>query len=114
MRTYMYLYKIQLLFKSFRIFILFFQFANTVAGTGIENWQNFGGSLGFSRGNKGFFAMGDLNNVEFYTGLPDGDYCDIIHDCAQTIHVSGGKAFFNKAEANDPVAAICVGCQNIF
>jgi hypothetical protein len=54
--------------------------------------------------------MGDLNNVEFYTGLPDGDYWDIIHDCAQTIHVSGGKAFFNKAEANDPVAAICVGC----
>jgi len=86
------------------------KFANVVAGTGIENWQNFGGSLGFSRGNKGFFAMGDLNNVEFYTGLPDGDYCDIIHDCAQTIHVSGGKAFFNKAEANDPVAAICVGC----
>merc|ERR1719422_1126902 len=86
------------------------KFANAVAGTGIENWQNFGGSLGFSRGNKGFFAMGDLNNVEFYTGLPDGDYCDIIHDCDQTIHVSGGKAFFNKAQANDPVAAICVGC----
>merc|ERR1711963_224591 len=86
------------------------KFANAVAGTGIENWQNFGGSLGFSRGNKGFFAMGDLNNIEFYTGLPDGDYCDIIHDCDQTIHVSGGKAFFNKAQANDPVAAICVGC----
>ena len=54
--------------------------------------------------------MGDLNNVEFYTGLPDGDYCDIIHDCKQMIHVSGGKAVFNKAEANDPIAAICVGC----
>lgn len=88
----------------------FFQFANAVAGTGLENWQNFGGSLGFSRGNKGFFAMGDLNNVEFYTGLPDGDYCDIIHDCKQMIHVSGGKAVFNKAEQNDPIAAICVGC----
>ena len=54
--------------------------------------------------------MGDLNNVEFYTGLPDGDYCDIIHDCKQMIHVSGGKAVFNKAEQNDPIAAICVGC----
>merc|ERR1712029_824875 len=60
------------------------QFANAVAGTGLENWQVKEGSLGFSRGNKGFFAMGDLNNVEFYTGLPDGDCCDIIHDCKQT------------------------------
>jgi len=86
------------------------KFANACAGEGLDNWQNFGGSLGFSRGSKGFFAMGDLNNVEFYTGLPDGDYCDIIHDCKQMIHVSGGKAVFNKAEANDPIAAICVGC----
>ena len=54
--------------------------------------------------------MGDLNNVEFYTGLPDGEYCDIIHDCKQTIRVQGGSARFNKAESNDPVAAICVGC----
>ncbi len=76
----------------------------------MENWQNFGNSLGFSRGNKGFFAMGDLNNVEFYTGMPDGDYCDIIHECKQVIHVSGGKARFNRAEANDPIVAICVGC----
>ena len=88
----------------------FFQFANAVAGTGLENWQVKEGSLGFSRGNKGFFAMGDLNNVEFYTGLPDGEYCDIIHDCKQTIRVQGGSARFNKAESNDPVAAICVGC----
>ena len=87
-----------------------FQFANAVAGTGLENWQVKEGSLGFSRGNKGFFAMGDLNNVEFYTGLPDGEYCDIIHDCKQTIRVQGGSARFNKAESNDPVAAICVGC----
>ena len=56
--------------------------------------------------------MGDLNNVEFYTGLPDGDYCDIIHDCKQMITVSGGSARFNKAQANDPVAAICVGCSS--
>ena len=86
------------------------QFANAVAGTGIENWQNQGNSLGFSRGNKGFFAMGDLNNAEFYTGLPDGEYCDIIHDCDQKITISGGKGRFTKAQANDPVVAICVGC----
>lgn len=86
------------------------KFANVVAGTGMENFQNKGDSMGFSRGNKGFFAMGDLNNVEFFTGLPDGEYCDIIHDCQQKIQVSGGKAVFNKSQANDPVVAICVGC----
>ena len=86
------------------------KFANAVSGTYLENWQNYGDSLGFSRGSKGFFAMGELNNVEFYTGLPDGEYCDIIHDCKQTIHVINGKAVFNKAQSNDPVVAICVGC----
>jgi alpha-amylase len=86
------------------------KFANVVAGEGIENWQVKDGSLGFSRGSKGFFAMGDLNNVQFYTGLPDGEYCDIIQDCKQKIQVSGGSANFNKAEQNDAVVAICVGC----
>ena len=38
------------------------------------------------RGNKGFVAMGDLNK-EYYTGLPDGEYCDIIQDCQQKIQV---------------------------
>lgn len=89
------------------------QFANVMSGEPTENWQVKDGSLGFSRGNKGFFAMGNLNNVQFYTGLPDGDYCDIIHDCQQTITVSGGSATFNKAEANDPVVAICVGCKTV-
>lgn len=87
------------------------KFANTVAGAKQENWQVKDGSLGFSRGQKGFFAMGNLNNVNFFTGLPDGDYCDIIHDCQQTITVSNGFANFNKAQDNDPVAAICVGCN---
>merc|ERR1712029_1021696 len=34
------------------------QFANAVAGTGLENWRVKEGSLGFSRGNKGFFCHG--------------------------------------------------------
>ncbi len=57
--------------------------------------------------------MGDLNNVQFYTGLPDGDYCDIIHDCQQTITVSGGNAVIRKYQDNDPVVAICVGCKKL-
>ena len=74
--------------------------------------QSKDGSIGFARGSKGFFAMGNLNNVQFDVGsLPDGEYCDVIHNCEQKIHVSGGRATFNKAQGNDPVAAICVGCQ---
>ena len=62
------------------------KFANAVVGTGVENWQAGYNYLGFSRGNKGFFAMGDLNK-EFYTGMPDGEYCDIIHDCQNKVRV---------------------------
>ncbi|XP_023334511.1 alpha-amylase [Eurytemora carolleeae] len=85
------------------------KFANAVVGTGVENWQAAGASLGFSRGNKGFVAMGDLNK-EYYTGLPDGEYCDIIQDCQQKIQISGGKGYFSPANPDDPVVAICVGC----
>jgi alpha-amylase len=85
------------------------QFANAVVGTGVENWQAGYNYLGFSRGNKGFVAMGDLNK-EFYTGLPDGEYCDIIHDCAQKIQISGGKGYFSPSNGDDPVVAICQGC----
>merc|ERR1712228_972640 len=68
------------------------KFANTVVGTGVENWQGGYNYLGFSRGNKGFVAMGDLGK-NFYTGLPDGEYCDIITDCAQKIQISGGNGW---------------------
>jgi len=86
------------------------QFANAVVGTGVENWDGGNYYLGFARGNKGFVAMGNLNR-EFYTGLPDGEYCDIIHDCSQKIQISGGRGYFSLAEENDPVVAICVGCS---
>ena len=49
--------------------------------------------------------------IHLQTGLPAGDYCDIIHDCEQTVTVNGdGTATVRKAQSNDPVVAICVGC----
>ena len=78
-------------------------------GEPIAKYENKGGSLGFARGTKGFFAMGDLNNEYFDTGLPDGEYCDIIHDCQQKITITNGGGNFNKAQDNDPVVAIMVG-----
>eukprot|EP00095_Tigriopus_kingsejongensis_P003521 maker-scaffold522_size146686-snap-gene-0.16 protein:Tk03521 transcript:maker-scaffold522_size146686-snap-gene-0.16-mRNA-1 annotation:"alpha-amylase a precursor" len=85
------------------------QFGNVVVGEPVENWQVKDGSLGFSRGAKGFVAVGDLRGVEFYTGLPDGEYCDIIHECAQKIYVSGGMATLTKHQDNDAVVAFHVG-----
>ena len=60
------------------------RFANAAVGEGVGNWQAGQNYLGFSRGSKAFVAMGDLNR-EFDTGLPDGEYCDIIHDCQQKV-----------------------------
>ena len=87
------------------------QFANKVSGEGLDHWQSKDGSIGFARGNKGFFAMGDLNYVDFYTGLPDGDYCDLIHDCEVKVAVRDGWANIHKAHDHDPVVAFCVGCS---
>ena len=101
------------------------QFANVAVGEPVQNWQAGNNFLGFSRGSKAFVAMGDLGK-DFNTGLPDGEtwflemsvdmqslgeYCDIIHDCQQKIQISGGRGYFKAAEDNDPVVAICVGCQ---
>jgi len=86
------------------------QFANAVAGTGVENWQGGQWNLGFGRGNKGFVAMGNADQ-EYYTGLPDGEYCDIIRECRSKVTVSGGKGYFKVTQDNDPVVAICVGCS---
>jgi hypothetical protein len=38
------------------------------------------------RGNKGFVALGDMDK-EYNTGLPDGEYCDLISECAQKVQV---------------------------
>ena len=47
------------------------QFTNAVAGTGVENWVAGSDMVAFSRGSKGFYAMGNVNG-QFATGLPDG------------------------------------------
>jgi len=88
------------------------QFANKCSGKPVENWQTQPYNLGFSRGNVGFFAMGTLNNANFQTGLPAGEYCDIIQDCNRKITVRGdGTATISRVSDQEPMVAICVGCQ---
>ena len=71
------------------------EFTNAVFGEPVEFKVAEHNTLALSRGSKGFFAMGDLSR-EFETGLPDGEYCDIISECQKKIQVSGGKAFIGK------------------
>ena len=59
----------------------------------------------------GFFAMGDLDNTGFETTLPDGEYCDIIHDCKQTVTVENGYLHVTAYKPEDAMVALCVGCQ---
>ena len=63
------------------------EFTNVVYGTETNFIVTEGSTLALSRGNKGFFAMGDLGR-DFDTGLPDGEYCDIISECQQKITVN--------------------------
>ncbi|XP_035704293.1 alpha-amylase A isoform X2 [Folsomia candida] len=58
-------------------------FGNVVHGTPVTNWWDNGNNqIAFCRGNKGFVAMNNEQNVpmdEFLmTCLPAGDYCDVI------------------------------------
>ena len=62
------------------------QFANTVVGEPVENWQGGNNFLGFSRGSKGFVAMGDLGR-DFNTGMPDGEHQLIILEMSADFEV---------------------------
>jgi len=89
---------------------LMVQFTNAVAGTGVTNWNAGSDWVAFGRGSKGFFAMGSVDG-DFDTGLPDGDYCDIVSECLQTITISGGRGHFKPVDGQEaPAVAICVGC----
>ena len=86
------------------------QFTNAVAGTGVTKWQAGSDWVAFARGTKGFFGMGKVDG-DFDTGLPDGDYCDLISECAQTITIAGGRGHFKAVDGEEaPAVAICVGC----
>ncbi|XP_063964229.1 alpha-amylase-like [Lytechinus pictus] len=68
-------------------------FQNIVEDEQVENWwDNGNNAIAFSRGDKGFFA---LNNEEItvtevlQTGLPEGQYCDLISGDPTTDGCSG-------------------------
>ncbi|KAJ8298305.1 hypothetical protein KUTeg_024836, partial [Tegillarca granosa] len=83
-------------------------FRNAVAGTSLNNWRNQNDEVSFSRGNKGFFAMAKQGhmNARLQTGLPAGQYCDLISDCQKKITVdSSGMAQIVIDNNEDPIVA---------
>ena len=87
-------------------------FRNTVVGTNKQNYFNQNNQIAFSRGNKGFFAMtrGARMDQTLQTGLPAGEYCDLITDCAKKFTVDGSGMCHIIIDDNDtPIIAFIVG-----
>jgi hypothetical protein len=97
-------------------------FRNVVAGSPLTNFRSYGDQqISFSRGGKGFVTLvgdGSTLNQTINTGLPVGDYCDVISGnyvngtCSgKVIRVEeNGEAHISiKGDADDPVIAIHIG-----
>ena len=100
------------------------KFHNAALGQPVTNWwDNGGNAIAFGRGNRTFII---INNEGFgitqqlQTGLPAGEYCDVIScdnntppcgnssgKCRETIVVDDdGIAPFNVAAGSNPMIAI--------
>lgn len=69
------------------------KFRKAVIGTSVDGVYQSDSSYGFSRGDKGLFALNASSTanqkVEFATSLPDGEYTDLIS--GKKFKVQGGK-----------------------
>ncbi|CAG2253198.1 AMY [Mytilus edulis] len=87
-------------------------FRNAVAGTTKVHWKDQNDQVSFARGNKGFFAMAKQGHMDetLQTGLPAGEYCDLITDCKKKITVDGsGNAHIVIDNSEEPILAFIVG-----
>ncbi|XP_052747661.1 alpha-amylase 2-like isoform X1 [Galleria mellonella] len=75
-------------------------FRNAVGKETIRNWWDNGhNQIAFSRGNKGFIAFnveGRKLNETLQTGLPPGNYCDVITGKRRGNSCTGGKVTVRK------------------
>ncbi|XP_052722542.1 alpha-amylase-like [Crassostrea angulata] len=86
-------------------------FRNAVAGTDIKHWRNENDEISFARGQIGFFAMAKQGHMDrtLQTGLPAGEYCDLVSDCMKKITVDGsGNAYIVIDNSAEPMLAFIV------
>eukprot|EP00095_Tigriopus_kingsejongensis_P000508 maker-scaffold367_size194084-snap-gene-0.49 protein:Tk00508 transcript:maker-scaffold367_size194084-snap-gene-0.49-mRNA-1 annotation:"hypothetical protein DAPPUDRAFT_64687" len=92
------------------------QFSNAVAGAPQDHFWSDGDSAGLARVGKGFFAM--TQRADFsksvQTGLPAGDYCNIIDSCASSVSVAADGTADISITNPDGILAICVSCSGEF
>ncbi|MEH1011785.1 alpha-amylase family protein [Micromonospora sp. CPCC 206060] len=91
-------------------------FRNATEGAGLSNWYDNGYQhIAFSRTGRGFITINDedfaITGRSYYTGLPAGRYCDVIHGnfssgtCSgPVITVDSGGWFRADIPAHDAVA----------
>ena len=83
------------------------KFRKAVIGTSVDGIYQSDSGYGFSRGDKGLFALNASStatqNIEFETTLPDGEYTDLIS--GKKFKVKGGK-FSAELAAKSAVALI--------
>ena len=87
-------------------------FRNAVAGTDVNHYKMENDEVSFSRGNKGFFAMAKQGHMDAHvqTGLPAGQYCDLISDCKTKVTIDkSGVAHVVITNSEEPIVAVLVG-----
>ncbi|MEU0080374.1 alpha-amylase family protein [Micromonospora tulbaghiae] len=91
-------------------------FRNATEGAGVSNWYDNGYQhIAFSRTGKGYLTLNDedtaVNGRSYYTGLPAGRYCDVVHgtfsngSCSgPVITVDSSGWFAANVPAHDAIA----------
>jgi len=97
-------------------------FSKAVSGTSANYWWSEGNQVAIGREGKGFFVATNQGGLErtFPTGMPSGDYCNVIQGCptssgcsGDTIHVDGsGNAHIRITDGANPIAAIHVEARS--
>ncbi|KAI0028576.1 glycoside hydrolase superfamily [Vararia minispora EC-137] len=87
---------------------------NTVGTTAMTNWVSPSSNrIAFDRGSAGFVAINNEDSTwstTFTTSLPDGSYCDVIHEisaiptCGGTTYTVSGGSFSATISARDALA----------
>ncbi|XP_076311371.1 alpha-amylase-like isoform X1 [Tachypleus tridentatus] len=91
-------------------------FSKATSGEQVKDFWSEGNQAVWRRGNKGFVAMTNQGGLRksFYTGLPSGQYCNIIQGCptksgceGQMVNVdSRGNAMIEINDSENPILAI--------
>lgn len=93
-------------------------FAKAANGQPMTNWWSEGNKAAYARGNRAFVVLTNEGTLDrtFFTGLPPGDYCNVIEGCPTPTGCTGktftvdstGNARIIVDDANEPMAAIHV------